>query len=160
MNTANKRASAIGFGLAIRLVLPIPDGTIDQADQQDVAYSYAGILATAPVVVVPPVASQGGGGRTFIAETGGFRLKKRITKRGGSITTVFVSAEGAGVKRVSAGSSVVGLQSVSLVSIGTKQISAGSLVHEPAPSAWAAGFSDDPELLLRMFAERFNIRHR
>ncbi len=52
MNTANKRASAIGIALAVRLVLPVPDGTIDQADRQQVAYSYAGILAN-PAIVGP-----------------------------------------------------------------------------------------------------------
>ncbi len=51
MNTANKRASAIGIGLAIRLVLPIPDSTIDQADRQQVAYSYAGIPAASPIPI-------------------------------------------------------------------------------------------------------------
>lgn len=47
MNTTNKRASAIGIGLAIRLVLPVPDASIAQADRQQVAYSYAGIRADA-----------------------------------------------------------------------------------------------------------------
>jgi hypothetical protein len=51
MNTANKRASAIGIGLALRLVLPIPDATIDAADRQQVAYSYAGIQAANPIPI-------------------------------------------------------------------------------------------------------------
>lgn len=51
MNTPNKRASAIGIGLAIRLVLPISDGTIDQSDRQQTAYSYAGITAASPVPI-------------------------------------------------------------------------------------------------------------
>lgn len=50
MDTRNKRASALGIALAFRLALPAPDATIDQADRQDVAYSYAGISATEPFV--------------------------------------------------------------------------------------------------------------
>jgi len=50
MNTANKRASAIGIGLALRLVLPIPDATIDAADRSQVAYSYAGIQVSNPII--------------------------------------------------------------------------------------------------------------
>jgi len=51
MNTPNRRASAIGIGLAIRLVLPVPDGTIEASDRQQVAYSYAGIAAATPLVL-------------------------------------------------------------------------------------------------------------
>lgn len=51
MNTASKRASAIGIGLAIRLVLPVPDASVDQPDRQHVAYSYAGISAV-PLAVL------------------------------------------------------------------------------------------------------------
>lgn len=50
MNTRNKRASALGIGLAALVVLPVPDGTIAQADRQQAAYSYAGISAQALVV--------------------------------------------------------------------------------------------------------------
>jgi hypothetical protein len=49
MNTRNKRASALGIGLAALVVLPAPDATIAQADRQQVAYSYAGISAQALV---------------------------------------------------------------------------------------------------------------
>lgn len=48
VDTRNKRASAICVGLPWR-PLPNPDGTIDEFDQQQVAYSYAGIDALAPV---------------------------------------------------------------------------------------------------------------
>lgn len=46
MNTPNKRASAIGIALAFRLVLPVPDGTVDTPDRPHVAYSYAGIAVS------------------------------------------------------------------------------------------------------------------
>jgi hypothetical protein len=49
MNTRNKRASALGVTLAALVVLPAPDGTIAQADRQQVAYCYAGISAGALV---------------------------------------------------------------------------------------------------------------
>ena len=45
INTENRRRSTLG-------VLPVPDGTIGQADRQQVLEIYAGILATAPVAVV------------------------------------------------------------------------------------------------------------
>lgn len=45
LDTRNKRASAIGIGLALRLVLPSPDGAVGGPDRQQVAYSYAGISA-------------------------------------------------------------------------------------------------------------------
>lgn len=55
MNTPNKRASAIGIALAIRLVLPVPDASVDQPDRQQVAYSYAGVAAGNPVVASPDI---------------------------------------------------------------------------------------------------------
>lgn len=59
MNTPNKRASAIGIGLAIRLVLPIPDGAIGPADRQHVAYSYAGIQAANPIPIPNQTVARG-----------------------------------------------------------------------------------------------------
>lgn len=53
VDTATKRASVLGFTLAARLVLPIPDGTIGQADRQHVAYSYAGLTAQAALLGEP-----------------------------------------------------------------------------------------------------------
>lgn len=47
VDTQDKRASVLGFGLAFTLVLPAP-GTIDQPDRQHVAYSYRGIEAEQP----------------------------------------------------------------------------------------------------------------
>ena len=49
VDSRNKRASVLGFGLAALLVMPAPDGTIDQADRQHVAYSYPGITAGTPI---------------------------------------------------------------------------------------------------------------
>lgn len=45
VNTRSKRASVIGLGLGIALTLPMPDGTVGQADRQGVALSYSGIAA-------------------------------------------------------------------------------------------------------------------
>jgi len=117
-------------------------------------------LATAPIIAVPPSPGEhGGGGRTFIAETGGFRLKKIVKKQGGSITTVFITAEGAGVKQTRDGALVIGLQGVSVESAGRKHTSDGALAVATLDVS-AEGFSDDPELLLRMFADRFIVRRR
>lgn len=52
VDTQDKRASVLGFGLASLLVLPAP-GTIDQPDRQHVAYSYRGIAASVAVVLDP-----------------------------------------------------------------------------------------------------------
>ena len=45
LDTRNKRASAINFNFPWSHVYPNPDGTINQADRQQTAYSYPGILA-------------------------------------------------------------------------------------------------------------------
>jgi len=50
IDTAAKRQSALTFRQIWRRGL-IPDGTIDQADRQTIAYSYGGILAGAYVPV-------------------------------------------------------------------------------------------------------------
>lgn len=49
MDSRNRRASAIGVGLAFVLVLPHPDGAVSQPDRQQCAYCYSGITAAAPV---------------------------------------------------------------------------------------------------------------
>jgi hypothetical protein len=46
IDTANKRYSACWVGLPWRGILPFPDGTIDQADRQHIAFLYSGILAS------------------------------------------------------------------------------------------------------------------
>jgi hypothetical protein len=45
VDTRNKRASVLGLTLAALAVLPAPDGTVAQADRQQVAWCYAGISA-------------------------------------------------------------------------------------------------------------------
>ena len=52
INTASKRASALGVGLAFILNI-IPSGAVDQADRQTTSLSYGGILASAPVIDTP-----------------------------------------------------------------------------------------------------------
>ena len=51
IDTRDKRGSVIGLSLVS--VLPLADGSIDQADRQQVAHMYIGVLADAPVIVVP-----------------------------------------------------------------------------------------------------------
>lgn len=46
LDTRDKRASAVGWGLAALLVLPAPDSTVDQGDRQHTAATYRGISAT------------------------------------------------------------------------------------------------------------------
>lgn len=51
LDTANKRASAIGIARITHSLGPVPDGAFNQADRQELAYTYPGILAailTAP----------------------------------------------------------------------------------------------------------------
>ena len=52
VDTRNKRASVLGIALAIGFPFPNPDGTIDQADRQHIAYCYPGISAGEPVADV------------------------------------------------------------------------------------------------------------
>lgn len=47
VDTAQKRASCIGFAYPSRLVLPVPDGLApDRGDRQQLGYCYRGIDAT------------------------------------------------------------------------------------------------------------------
>jgi hypothetical protein len=45
IDTRDKRASVLGWGLVALVALPLPAGTIEQADRQQVAAVYAGISA-------------------------------------------------------------------------------------------------------------------
>ena len=45
LDTRNKRASEINLDFSWNHVYPNPDGTIGQADRQQTAYKYPGILA-------------------------------------------------------------------------------------------------------------------
>lgn len=51
VDSRDKRASVLGFGLAALLVLPEP-GTIDQPDRQHLAYSYRGIEASELNIII------------------------------------------------------------------------------------------------------------
>lgn len=53
VDTAAKRLSALHLGSPWRLTLPLPDGTIGQADRQTLTYLYGGISAGAPVAEAP-----------------------------------------------------------------------------------------------------------
>ena len=55
LDTRSKRASSVQILEWSTLAPPLPDGTIDQGDEQHTAHAYSGILATppAPVVEVP-----------------------------------------------------------------------------------------------------------
>jgi hypothetical protein len=56
LDTRNKRGSGIGIDSPMLRVWPNPDGTIGQADRQQTAFKYEGILASAPA----------GGGKPWI----------------------------------------------------------------------------------------------
>lgn len=53
IDTAEKRCSAIATRRLpwFRRFAPIPDGTVDAGDRQQVAFVYRGILASAPVTI-------------------------------------------------------------------------------------------------------------
>jgi hypothetical protein len=66
LDTAAKRLSALNIGSPWRGVLPVPDGTIDQADRQTVMFLGGAVLAEQAVVVPAPhreALGYGGGGR-------------------------------------------------------------------------------------------------
>lgn len=52
VDTRDKRFSMLGLGMPPRLVLPNPNGSIDQGDRQQFAYSYRGIAFGAPSLAV------------------------------------------------------------------------------------------------------------
>jgi hypothetical protein len=54
IDTRSKRSSAVNVGSPWRSLYPAPDGTVAQADRQQIALLYSGILAAAPVIVVTP----------------------------------------------------------------------------------------------------------
>lgn len=47
LDTADKRASALACGLDARAVRPIPDGSLNGGDRQQVSGLYRGIAASA-----------------------------------------------------------------------------------------------------------------
>ena len=49
VDTQNKRAAVLGFGLAVTLTLPLADGAVDADDRPHVAYSYPGIAVASPI---------------------------------------------------------------------------------------------------------------
>jgi len=55
IDTARKRASVAGVGKIWRGRAIIPDGTIDQGDRQQIAWSYSGILAGAVTAILRTV---------------------------------------------------------------------------------------------------------
>lgn len=73
LDTRNKRASVLGFALAALVVLPAPDATIDAADRQQVAFSYAGLLAGNPVVAPSDIVSLAANIRRSVAASADIR---------------------------------------------------------------------------------------
>lgn len=63
IDTRNKRASAIGIDSIRPHVYPNPDGSLNQADRQQIAYKYSGILASSGSGVVTKYRTLMGMGR-------------------------------------------------------------------------------------------------
>lgn len=59
VDTQDKRASVLGFGLAALLILPAP-GAIDQPDRQQLAYSYRGLTAAPSEVADGDIVTENG----------------------------------------------------------------------------------------------------
>lgn len=51
VDTRDKRASAVMHTLPWRQLLPLPDGTVAQADRQQTAHHYSGIAAEAAAAI-------------------------------------------------------------------------------------------------------------
>lgn len=51
LDTRSKRASSVGFWKPYAMALVLPDGAIGQGDRQHSVWDYAGILASALVVI-------------------------------------------------------------------------------------------------------------
>ena len=54
LDSRSKRASSIQILAPFILSLVLPDGSVSQGDRQHTAFSYSGILATAPSAVTTP----------------------------------------------------------------------------------------------------------
>lgn len=71
IDTAAKRASAMAIGMgSMGIDLPIPDGTIDQADRQTLLGLYGGILASNAAIVIYIVAAMDDNGPVAVAGMG------------------------------------------------------------------------------------------
>ena len=68
MLTRNNRSSAINVSSPWRGMLPVPDGTVGQADRQHVAYMYAGISAGGAVAVEEQFRGGAGGRYRYYTE--------------------------------------------------------------------------------------------
>lgn len=53
LTTRNARASVLLLALPFGRVFPNPDGLVGQADRQQAALSYAGLLAGEPIPLLP-----------------------------------------------------------------------------------------------------------
>lgn len=53
LDTRNKRGSNIGFDFVWGHIYPNPDGTISQADRQQIAVKYPGISSSAAATFTP-----------------------------------------------------------------------------------------------------------
>ena len=49
LDSRDKRAAAISFGIPFIVIAPLADGSIDAADRAMIAHAYPGIEAAAPV---------------------------------------------------------------------------------------------------------------
>ena len=49
LDSRDKRAAAISFGIPFIVIAPLADGSIDAADRAMMAHAYPGIEAVAPV---------------------------------------------------------------------------------------------------------------
>lgn len=111
--------------------------------------SEASVLITAVGAGQAGVAVSAGG-RTFDVATG-FRLKKQIRKKGGSIAYVGVFTEGAGRKELQSGAIAARALASVATGAGMKRVR-GASATTMTVGASADGFADDPELLLRLYA--------
>lgn len=153
MNTPSKRASAIGIGLAVRLVLPVPDGAVEAGDRQHVAYCYAGGAGAPVVPVVPPVVSPG----AHVVTIPSFPIQRPVRRPqlplriGGSEAVVPLEAVGAGRKIGQGGDASA--QRIWAAVGARKRGRAGSAADGPQLHVEGAGLVNDADAILRLYAE-------
>ena len=73
IDTRQRRSSVVNMGMPLWRSLPIPDGTLTQADRNHALRAYAGILFAAPPAAFTL------GGRLSIVETTDLRALTEIT---------------------------------------------------------------------------------
>lgn len=105
LDTALKRASALNIASSWRGILPLPDGTVNQADRQVVPFFYSGISA-ASLVTVPDVVGDVQVSGTLELEAAGFVVAVTFAYSSSVQAGLIISQDPSGGSEAALGSTV------------------------------------------------------